>query len=121
MAEIHARKVDEKKIDTVLEEDVSFEGEVLFNKDLMIKGKFQGKIKSRGAVYIGDNADVRAEINADSVVVRGTLVGNVVAGSRIELLETAKVKGDITAPKIVIDPGCQFDGNSRMTAQEASS
>lgn len=120
MAEIHSRKVDEKKIDTILDEDVFFEGEVLFNKDLMIKGKFIGKIKSRGAVFIGDTADVKAEINADSVVVRGALTGNVTAGSRIELLETARVKGDITAPKIVIDPGCQFDGKSRMTAQESA-
>ena len=115
MAEIHSKKVVERKIDTVLQNDVVFNGEINFDdKDLMIKGKVEGIIKSKGDIYISEEAEVRANIHAEHVFVRGFLRGDVSAGERIVLYGTARVKGDIIAPKIVMETGCQFDGISRI-------
>ncbi|MCG8452623.1 MAG: polymer-forming cytoskeletal protein [Spirochaetales bacterium] len=114
MAEIHERRVNENRLDTVLAEDISFEGEVSFTKELMIKGRFTGKIHASGDLYVADNADVEADIVAHSVYVRGRVKGSIDATSRVELQGEAEVVGDITAPKIVMDTGCRFDGISRM-------
>jgi len=114
MAEIHERRVNEGKIDTVLAEDINFEGEASFAKDLMIKGRYLGKIHASGALYIAVDADVEADIVADSVYVRGHVKGNITASTVVELQGMAEVKGDITAPKIVMDTDCRFDGVSRM-------
>ena len=114
MAEIHSKRIDEKKLDTVLAEDISFEGDVSFSKPLMIKGIFSGSINATGDLYIDQDAVVNAEIKALSVVVRGKVKGNITADSKVELQGTAEVVGDITAPRIVMEPGCLFDGISRM-------
>lgn len=114
MAEIHSKRIDEKKLDTVLAEDISFEGDVSFSKPLMIKGLFSGSINATGSLYIDQNAVVDAEIKAYSVVVRGKVRGNITAETKVELQGTAEVVGDITAPRIVMEPGCLFDGISKM-------
>ena len=114
MAEIHERKINESRLDTVLAEDISFEGELSFTKELMIKGSFSGKINAGGDLYIAENAVVEADINAASVFVKGRVKGSIVASTRVELQGNAEVEGDITAPKIVMDTGCRFDGISRM-------
>jgi len=114
MAEIHEQRVNENKLDTVLAEDISFQGEVSFTKELMIKGRYSGKIRATGNLYIAPEADVEADIVADSVFVRGRVKGSINASSRVELQGKAVVIGDITAPKIVMDTGCRFDGISRM-------
>lgn len=116
MAEIHEKHVDESKLDTVLAEDFIFEGEASFTKELMIKGCFRGKIRANGDLYIGPRAEVEAKIEAASVYVRGRVKGSIKASSRVELQDDAEVIGDITAPKIVMDTGCQFDGVSYMQA-----
>ena len=114
MAEIHERRVNESKLDTVLAEDISFDGEASFTKELMIKGTYSGKIRATGDLYIAENADVEADITAKSVYVRGRVRGAINATVRVELQGEAEVVGDITAPKIVMDTGCRFDGVSRM-------
>ncbi len=121
MAEIHEQRVKESKLDTVLAEDISFDGEITFTKDLMIKGRCSGVIKSTGKLYIAENADVEADITVDSIFVRGRLKGNINASTRVELQGNAVVTGDITAPKIVMDTGCRFDGVSRMCPAKGDS
>jgi cytoskeletal protein CcmA (bactofilin family) len=118
MAEIHAKKIKEHKLDTVLAEDISFSGELSFTRELMIKGRFEGMIKAEGDLYIGEDADVTAEIDARSIHVRGKIRGNVQAESQVELMGKAEVVGDITAPKIIMETGCRFEGVSRMVPAE---
>ncbi len=114
MAEIHSKRIDEKKLDTILADDISFEGDVSFSKPLMIKGFFSGSINATGDLFIDRDAVVKAEIKAASVVVKGKVQGNITADSKVELQGSAEVIGDITAPRIVMEPGCLFDGISRM-------
>ncbi|OQX29691.1 MAG: hypothetical protein B0D92_02330 [Spirochaeta sp. LUC14_002_19_P3] len=114
MAEIHEQRADETKIDTVMAEDISFDGEVTYTKDLMIKGTFTGKIRSTGDLYIAEGASVEADITAHSVNIWGKVTGNITATARVELQGSAEVTGDITAPKIIMGTGCRFDGMSRM-------
>ncbi len=121
MAEIHEQRVKESKLDTVLAEDISFDGEITFSRELMIKGRCSGVIHATGDLYIAENADVEADITASSVFVRGRLKGNINASKRVELQGEAVVTGDITAPKIVMDTGCRFDGVSRMRPSKGDS
>ncbi|HEY8370705.1 MAG TPA: polymer-forming cytoskeletal protein, partial [Thermodesulfobacteriota bacterium] len=50
----------------------------------------------------------------------GTIVGDIVARSRIEMHAPARVVGNITTPVLVVDEGSVFDGQCQMErAREA--
>ena len=117
MSDALRKKIDEEEIDTILAEDIDFTGELKFKEPLMIKGKFTGEIKASNALYVGENAEIEAKIEADMIFSRGRIKGNISAKKRIELFSTAKVEGDITCPELVIESGAVYDGNCNMSGE----
>jgi cytoskeletal protein CcmA (bactofilin family) len=85
-----------------------------FEKSLKIEGRFQGKILSAGALYVEQGAEVDADIEVGSVVIAGTVRGNVVARERVELLATARLYGDVRTSKLKIADGVVFEGKCEM-------
>ena len=114
MGEVKMPELDEKDIDTILAEDIDFSGELTFKNPLMIKGKFTGEIKNSGALYIGENAKVKAKVEAELVSSRGKIQGDVIASKKVELFSTSSVEGDISTPVIAIEHGCKFNGLCNM-------
>ncbi len=114
MSEIRIHDIEESEIDTILAEDIDFTGTLVFEKPLMIKGKFNGEIKASGDLYIGKDAEVNATIEANLISSKGRIKGDVFARSRVELFSSATLEGDITTPDLVIESGCKFNGKCRM-------
>jgi cytoskeletal protein CcmA (bactofilin family) len=114
MAEVRIKDIDEHEIDTILAEDIDFEGHLTFKKPLMIKGKFKGEIKSSSSLYIGEKAFVEATTEAAVVSSKGAHKGDIIGHSRVELFSTAQVDGDITTPDFVVESGCKFNGYCNM-------
>ena len=114
MAEIPIKQIEESDIDTVLAEDIDFTGTVNFSKSLMVKGQFKGTIKATGDLFVNENASVTATIEAQTVSIKGKVKGDIYATGRVELYPTASLEGDITAPDIIMESGCQFNGICSM-------
>lgn len=114
MSDILIARVDESEIDTVLADDIDFEGNLGFKKSLMIKGRFKGDIKAEGELYVDTDAFVEARVEADVVSIKGSVKGDVYAYTRVELFSCASVDGDITAPNVVMESGCRFNGICTM-------
>ncbi len=114
MSDVHIKNVEETELDTILADDIDFTGELSFKKPLMIKGRFKGQINASGDLYIGDDANVEAQISADLVSLKGKVKGNITAQSRVELFSMSQVDGDITSPDIVMESGAKFNGMCRM-------
>ena len=115
MSEIHRRGIDVRELDTVLAEDFEFEGEMEFSKPLMLKGKFKGEVRTDSDFIIDEGAEVEARIEGRTVDVRGTVVGNIEAKVRVDLASTARVRGDLTAPQVIIEAGARFNGLCSMS------
>ena len=111
---------DEDEIDTILAEDIDFEGELTFSKPLMIKGKFTGHIKSSSNLYVGERAVINAEVEADRVSSRGRIKGDITANRRVELAHSAIIEGDISTPDLIVETGCTFNGLCKMHATKKS-
>ncbi len=74
----------------------------------------QGEIVTADALIVGVKGVINATIRAGSVVVKGEVVGNVLASERVELKEGSRVFGDLEAPVVVIEEGVLFEGHCRM-------
>ena len=96
-----------------------FDGKLYFTGRLRIDGNFSGEIRSEDVLVIGDGADVTAEIDVATVIVRGgTVTGNVRARTGIELYVPARIIGNLRSPSIFIDKGVKIEGSCTMAPVE---
>lgn len=93
----------------------SFEGKFYIHGSLRIDGKFEGEIKTENELVVGETGKVKTDIFARSVVVAGTVIGNINAIEEVRLLETAKVLGDINTPILTIQNGVVAKGSINLT------
>lgn len=120
MVDVRIKNIEESDADTLLSEDVSFQGTMSLSRPAMIKGKMTGKIESDSNVFIEKGAYVNADVKADELSVTGDLSGSVQAGV-IELGSTAVFSGDITARSLAMESGCIFNGISKVGAVPVAS
>jgi cytoskeletal protein CcmA (bactofilin family) len=100
----------------VLGSDVDVKGTIKFESDLNFDGKLEGEIIAEGGTLtLGKKADVHGELKVKSVVVHGTVTGNITVSERCELKSTSELNGDLKATRIVIEEGAVFIGKSEVT------
>lgn len=104
---------------TVIGSGVSFNGQLIGTEDITILGKFEGKIHLEGNLHVGEKGEVHANVKATSVKICGKVEGNLVATERLELSSTAKVMGDMVAPRLSMNDGAGFKGRVSMNMEEA--
>lgn len=103
-----------KKIRTTLGKNTIFNGNMSFKDSLKINGTFIGSIDASGLLVVGESAMVQANIKAKSIVVYGTIKGDVSAEERVEMLPTGRVYGNVKAKKVKISDGVIFNGRCEI-------
>ena len=94
---------------------VHIKGELTGSEDLTIEGRVEGQITLKNhTVRVGESGHIKAEIHAKSVLISGEVVGNVTADDKISVARTGSVEGDITAPRVILEDGSQFQGRIDM-------
>ncbi|HEY5656616.1 MAG TPA: polymer-forming cytoskeletal protein [Myxococcota bacterium] len=97
----------------VLQAGMEFCGLLVLRGAARIDGRIRGEVISGGALWIGETGVVEADLEGDSVVVAGRVEGRITASERIELRPTAKVRGSLEAPYLLLAEGSQADGPCR--------
>src|SRR5258707_6728471 len=98
---------------TVLTADCEFKGALAFSGELQLHGRLEGTIESEGgALTIGEEAMIKAEIKVNDVLIYGKVQGNVYATGRIELRGKAEVYGDLHSNRLAMDDGVVFVSRS---------
>jgi cytoskeletal protein CcmA (bactofilin family) len=98
----------------LLSRGVSIVGSVKFHDQLLIDGEVKGDIKSDGTLTIGEHASIQGEVRSKSVTVQGTVEGNIFATERCELQAGCTLRGDIEAPRLVVDENATFLGSAKV-------
>ncbi len=104
----------------VLNSDVELKGTLKFSGELTFDGKLDGDINSEGTLQLGDNAVVRGNIMANSVIVRGKVNGNISAKDKIDIKSKTELFGDIRSPKLVIEEGVTFVGKTEVNPNKVT-
>ena len=101
-----------------LSSGVSIKGSVKFQKELTLDCEVEGRIDSQGRLTVGKQAKIKGDIKTRSVIVDGTVNGNITAGERCELRAGCTVNGDIEAPRLVVDEAASFIGSAKIATQK---
>jgi cytoskeletal protein CcmA (bactofilin family) len=103
-------------------QSIHIKGELTGNEDLTIEGKVEGKIFLKDHnLTIGANGKITAEITAKTVMVLGEVSGNITADDKVEVATSGSMRGDITAPRVVLADGAKFKGAIDMDGKRGSS
>lgn len=100
----------------ILSSGVCIVGSVKFSGELVIDGEVEGSIDSNGRLTVGKNAHITGEIRTGSVTVYGTVDGDVLAVERCELHSGCTLRGDIEAPRLVVDENATFLGSAKISS-----
>jgi cytoskeletal protein CcmA (bactofilin family) len=104
----------------VLTSDVEIKGNLKFSGEMTFEGKLEGEIQSEGILNLGDTAVINGNINAQSVVVRGKVNGNIIAKEKIDIKAKTEMFGDIRAAKLAIEEGVTFVGKTEVNPNKVA-
>ena len=99
---------------TIIGPTIAIRGKVKADEDLVIRGRIDASISSTKLVHIDKDGVVKANVEAESVLISGVVVGDVTATARVELMGTARVVGDIASPLLVLNDGARLRGKIDM-------
>ncbi len=110
---------DQILINSIIGEGSRFRGDLDLQGLLRIDGDFEGKIRTDGRVLVGKSGRAMCLIEADMIVVGGIVKGNLGARSKIVLLSTSIVIGNIQSPNIIIEDGVILHGHCTISEDES--
>ena len=90
---------------------VKIEGNIISDQDIRIDGSVHGSIEvGQHEVVLGAGSEVKADVNARSVLVGGKIEGDVTASDRIQIQSTGILFGDVASPRLIIQDGGMLRG-----------
>ena len=108
------RATDGDALTAFLGKGTRITGTLVFEGPSRIEGHVEGEVSAQDTLTVGESAVVNARIKGTVVLIRGTVTGDVVAATRLEIRAPAKVTGDITAPTLVVEEGAILEGRCSM-------
>jgi cytoskeletal protein CcmA (bactofilin family) len=105
---------------SVLGPTLHFKGELHADEEVLIKGRIEGSITHSQRITVCPEGTVTANVRAQVIVVEGTVNGDLQAEKSVMVRETAKLRGNISAPSVSIVEGAHFTGGVDMEKKGAA-
>lgn len=102
------------EVNTTFGKGTSFNGNLKFSSSLKINGKYEGRIESEGFLYVEKGAEVNADIKIGTIIIGGTVRGNILATEQVEMLEGSCVIGNVKTGKLRMAEKVVFEGKVEM-------
>ncbi len=105
---------------SVIAHGTAWSGNLESAGSLHVHGRADGTLTARNSIYIAEDAEVDATLQASHVVVAGLVRGAVHCLERFEVLPRGRVSGDVRAPRMVIHEGAVIAGKVVMTEESTA-
>jgi cytoskeletal protein CcmA (bactofilin family) len=102
------------KVASVISDDLVIEGDLIGEGEIHVDGTVRGDVKV-GKLTLGETGHIQGNVIAESVEVRGRIVGSVTAKT-VRLFATAYIDGDVTHEQLAMETGA-FAARSCSTRQ----
>lgn len=103
--------VDKPSTPSILSTDLHVIGNLNSEGEIQIDGIVDGDIFTK-SLLVGEAAIIKGEVNADNLIVHGTINGLIKSRS-VSLMKTAHVVGDILHEDLAIEKGAFLEGHCR--------
>jgi len=100
-----------------LVQGTNIEGTVHAEKDIRIDGTMKGTLICKGKVIIGPTGTIIGDVQCENAVIEGRFDGILTVGEVLHIKETARIEGDISTQKLIVQPGSIFNVKCKMGNQ----
>lgn len=104
----------------IINAGTSIVGDINSEGDLRIDGSVKGSIVVKSKLVIGPSSKIEGNIKAANCDISGVVNGNMEISELLSVKTTAKIVGDITSQKLIIESGAEFNGRSQMGISKSS-
>ena len=105
-------------LESLIAPGLVIEGKIEGTGHVRIAGRFKGKISLKGDLTIEHRAHISGEVQAENVVLKGKVEGNIHATSRVQLLETGVLIGDLKTSSLTVTAGSRMRGKVEFGSGE---
>jgi cytoskeletal protein CcmA (bactofilin family) len=113
------------KVDTIIGQQTRIEGDVHFSGGLHVDGRIKGAIiaadGSASVLTVSEHGDIEGDVRVPTVILNGTVTGDVHSEERIELATKAKVNGNVYYKLIEMAMGSAVNGSLVHRSEAGSS
>jgi cytoskeletal protein CcmA (bactofilin family) len=102
---------------TLISEGCKIEGLLTGAGHFMINGEVEGECDIDGSVTIARGGYCKGLLKAESVIVAGTMDGDIVASGQVEISDTAKISGTVSGEAIAVAEGAVVEGIMKTTGR----
>ena len=100
-----------KPANTFLGEGITLRAQRLAGSEsVRIDGHFIGDIDLDGYLQVGEPGRIEGNLQVSYALIAGEITGNILCRATVHLSATARVYGDITTGRIIMDEGSAFYG-----------
>lgn len=111
-------------IKSLIAQGTHIDGNMKFNEGLRIDGEVYGEIRATNEqssmLVISEAAIVQGSVEADHVIVNGTVRGPVMARELLELQPKARIEGDVSYMALEMHQGATISGQLKPLMVEGS-
>ncbi len=98
---------------------VSIKGNLTSEEDLLMEGRLEGKIEIRQhSITVGKKGQIKADIYGKVITIEGNVEGNLYGEEQLIVRQSGIVRGNIVAPRVVLEDGSNFKGSIDMSPKE---
>lgn len=109
-----ARRYKAPKVATVIGQGTEIIGDIKFQGGLHLDGSIVGNMQGAGEtaseITISDQGKIEGDIRVDSLVLNGSVIGDVYGAQRVELAAAARVTGTVYYRTLTMAPGAEVNG-----------
>ena len=109
------KKIKSMRVDTLIGKHSKIVGNILYTGGVHIEGEVEGNLMAdqvdKGFVVVSESGFVKGEIRGPTVIVYGTVNGDVYATGTIELAASAKITGSVYYNLLEMTTGAEVNGN----------
>ena len=110
-----ARDIKEGRLSGFVGGGTVLTGETTFDSMLRVDGHLKGRVTSaEGTLIIGATGQVDADISVGSAQINGAVNGDIATSGKLTLGRSARVVGNISAARLIMEDGAVLEGNCSM-------
>ena len=104
-----AKEKEQMEYEVIIGKNTSFKGEINIDGATRIDGRVEGTVCVNNDLFVGETGHIEGEIKVINATISGTLVGNIKCSSRLELLSTSSISGDIQCGALIVAEGASIN------------